>query len=131
MKSTAWLAGHDLSLTFDRKGRLWQFRSARSARGPQPVASVADGSIEVSVQVPGIQPGDLDVRIRGDVLEIRGKNAVTSHLSWDVGLPVAVELDSIETAYGEDEFGVRLPMTPAVESPAIETPAIEPIPVAV
>jgi HSP20 family molecular chaperone IbpA len=131
MKSTAWLVGHDLSLMFDSNGRLWRFRPTASAPGPQPVAAVADGAIVVGVQVPGIQPGDLDVRIVGDVLEIRGKNAVTSDLSWDVGLPVAVELDDIETAYGEDEFTVRLPMTPAVQSPAIETPAIEPIPVAV
>ena len=126
MKSTAWVAEHDLSLLFDDTGRLWRFRPAKSAPGPQPVATVDDGAIVVSVQVPGIEPGDLDVSIRGDVLEISGKNVVTSRLSWGVGLPVPVELDSIETAYSEDEFEVRLPLKAATE-----TPSLEPIKVAV
>jgi HSP20 family molecular chaperone IbpA len=120
MKSTEWFAAHDLSLAFDGSGRLWRFRPATSAPGSQPAAVLADGAIVVSMQMPGIEPGDLDVSVRDDVLEIRGKNSVTSHLSWDVGLPVPVELDSIETAYRDDEFEVRLPMTAAAEAPSIE-----------
>ena len=125
MKSVAWLMRHDLSLTFDEGGNLWRFRPRASAHGTQPVHARMDGAdIVVAVEVAGVRPGDMDVHVRGDVLEIRGIAAATSSVASDVGLPVRVDLHSLETAYDDGVFEVRVPTGATIErSTVILAPA--------
>ena len=118
---TKWILRHDLSLMFDPGGRLWRFRPAASAHGRQPVqAEMAGTDLVLTVAVPEVQPGDIDVHVRGDVLEIRGITPATSQLACDVGLPLRVDTHTIETVYDEGVFEVRLPTRKAVETPSVE-----------
>jgi HSP20 family molecular chaperone IbpA len=124
MKSAEQLAGNDLSLVFDAGGRLWRFRPATSARDPQPVAFVADGALVIAVRLPGARPGDVDVHVSGDVLEIRGKATRTTDLVLDIGLPRRVDLDELETAHNHEVFEVRVPAAATVETPSVEPVAV-------
>ena len=126
MNTTAWLTGHDLSLAFDSRGRFWQFRPSTSAQGEGPLdAHVTATDIVVTVAVPGVQPGDLDVRIDGDVLGISGITARTSALRYDVGLPKRVDMSTVETVYGDGTFAVHMPLRAAAHTPGVATPAPE------
>jgi HSP20 family molecular chaperone IbpA len=126
MKTTAWLTGHDLSLTFDSRGRFWQFRPSTSTQEEQPLdAHLAGTDIVVTVAVPGVQPGDMDVHIDGDVLEIRGIAPRISPVSYDVGLPMRVDINTVETVYGDGTFAVHMPLKAAAQTPVVETPAPE------
>ena len=132
MKSTDWILKHDLSLMFDAGGRLWRFRPETSAHGVQPVEANADGTdLVITVTVPGLKPGDIDVQAHGDVLKLRGIAPTAATLACDIGLPVRADMNTIETAYADDTFEVRVPTRTVVETPAIETPAVENIALAV
>jgi HSP20-like domain found in ArsA len=115
MKSQDMLAEHDLNLTFDRGGRLWKFRPTTSRHGLQPVdAGIVDNAIVIAVTVPGIESGDVDLHVDGDVLQIRGKTDRTMDLACDVGLPMSFGLDQLETAYADEALAIRvLPPTKA------------------
>jgi HSP20 family molecular chaperone IbpA len=127
MKSTRWIAEHDLSLMIDPSGRLWSFRPPVSARGAQPVSARMDGvDLVIAVQAPGVRSGDVDVQVHGDELEIRGITAEFRALVYSVGLPRDARLQDLETTYGDAVFEVLVPGRAAVE-----TPSPEPTPVAV
>jgi hypothetical protein len=127
MKTQDWITGHDLSLSFDNTGRLWKFRPTNSAHGLQPVdASIVDKAIVISVIVPGIEAGDVDLSVHGDVLEIRGKTDRTMDLACDVGLPMAFGLEQLETSYAGEALAIRVLPRARTRKVAIET-----IPVAV
>jgi hypothetical protein len=109
MKTHHALTEHDLNLTFDGSGRLWKFRPQAAAHGQQPVdAHIRDNVIEISVTVPGIESGDVDLHVMGDVLEIRGKTDRTMDLACDVGLPMAFGLDQLETVYADEALAIRV-----------------------
>jgi hypothetical protein len=109
MKSQYDLADHDLSLTFDDSGRLWKFRPTTAPHGHQPVgAGIVDDKIVVTVEVPGIAPGDVDLRANGDVLEIRGKTDLTMDLACDVAMPMVFGLDQLETVYADQALAIRV-----------------------
>lgn len=109
MNSQHDLTEHDLSLTFDGNGRLWKFRPATAVHGHQPVgAGIVDDKIVVTVDVPGIAPGDVDLRANGDVLEIRGKTDLTMDLACDVAMPMAFGLDQLETVYADRALAIRV-----------------------
>ena len=68
----------------------------------------------ITVNVPGINAGDVDLCVKGDVLEIRGKTDRTMDLACDVGLPMAFGLDQLETAYAGEALAIKvLPPTKA------------------
>ena len=93
MKTQDQLAEHDLNLTFDTSGRLWRFRPTHSAHGHQPVdAGIIDSTLVITVTVPGIKAGDADLRVKGDVLEMRGRTDGTMDLAADIGLPMITRL---------------------------------------
>ena len=109
MKSQYDLTEHDLTLTFDGSGRLWKFRPATAPHGHQPVgAGIVDDKIVVTVDVPGIAPGDVDLRASGHVLEIRGKTDLTMDLACDVAMPMAFGLDQLETAYANEALAIKV-----------------------
>ena len=109
MKTPDQLAQHDLSLMFDKSGRLWRFRPTHSAHGRQPVdAAIVDSMLVVTVTVPGLKAGDVDFRAKGDVLEIRGKTDDTMGLAADIGLPMSFGLDQLETAYAGEALSIKV-----------------------
>ncbi|HEY5169661.1 MAG TPA: hypothetical protein VIK03_09760 [Thermoleophilia bacterium] len=109
MMSQDQLIEHDLSLTFDKSGRLWKFRPNHSAHGRQPVdAAIVDNTIVITVTVPGIKSGDVDLHATGDILEIRGKTDRTMDLACDVALPMDFGLDQLETAYADEALAIKV-----------------------
>jgi HSP20 family molecular chaperone IbpA len=109
MKTQDWLTAHDLSLTFDGAGRLWKFRPTTSAHGLQPVdAGIADGILVITVTIPDIESGDVDLSVMGDVLQIRGKTDRTMDLACDVGLPMTFSLEQLETAYANEALAIKV-----------------------
>jgi hypothetical protein len=126
MKTQDQLTEHDLNLTFDRGGRLWKFRPTQSAHGRQPVdAGIVDNTIVITVNVPGITAGDVDLHVKHDVLQIRGRTDLTIDLACDVGLPMAFGLDQLETAYVNEALAIKV--LPAASRKTI----LEPVKVAV
>ena len=109
MKTADQLAQHDLNLMFDQSGRLWRFRPTHSAHGHQPVdAGIIDSTLVITVTVPGIKAGDADLRVKGDVLEIRGRTDGTMDLAADIGLPMIFGLDQLETAYAGEALSIKV-----------------------
>ncbi len=122
MQSQDWLTEHDLSLTFDGTGRLWKFRPQAAAHGHQPVdAHITDNAIEITVTVPGIECGDVDLHVKGDVLEIRGKSDRTMDLAADVALPMTFGLDQLETRYAGEALAIRVLPPAKARKTVIET----------
>jgi hypothetical protein len=127
MKTQDQLTEHDLNLTFDRSGRLWKFRPTHSAHGRQPVdAGIIDNAIVITVNVPGITAGDVDLHVKHDVLQIRGRTDLTMDLACDVGLPMTFGLDQLETAYANEALAIKV-LPPARSRKTI----LEPVKVAV
>ena len=122
MKAQYALGEHDLTLTFDSSGRLWKFRPTHSAHGRQPVdAGIVDNTINITVNVSGIQSGDVDLHVKDDVLQIRGKTDRTMDLACDVALPMAFGLDQLETVYADEALAIRvLPPARARKSAATD-----------
>ncbi len=124
MNSTDWITGNDLSLTFDRQGRLWHFRSTTDPR-PSGARSSDGTDLVVTVEAPGVRPGDLDVQLEDAVLHIMD-SAGERPTATRVGLPRRVELHTLQTAYGDGTFEVRVPLVPAT----VVNPAPEAVPIA-
>jgi HSP20-like domain found in ArsA len=123
MQSQHRLTSHDLSLTFDPSGRLWKFRPTSPAHGHQPVgAGIVDDTIVITVDVPGIASGDVDLRVDGDVLEIRGRTDLTMDLACDVALPMAFSLHQLETVYADEALTIRVLPPAKVRESAAATP---------
>ena len=75
-----------ISLTFDNSGRLWRFRPTHSRHGAQPVdARLTGTAIAITVTVPGLESGDVDLHATDNVLQIRGRADRTIDLACDVG----------------------------------------------
>lgn len=126
MYETTTLLEHDLSLTFDRIGRLWKFRPTQSRHGHQPVdAHLTAGAIAITVTVPGLESGEVDLSAEGKVLKIRGKADRTMDLACDVALPRTVDLGVLETAYEGGVLEICVPLiAPVKTAPVIETLAV-------
>ncbi len=62
----------------------------------------------ITVTIPGIESGDVDLCVNGDVLQIRGKTDRTMDLACDVGLPMAFGLEQLETAYTGEALAIRV-----------------------
>lgn len=121
MHSQEWLIEHDLGITFDQTGRMWKFRPTRSTHGRQPVdAHLAGDAIVIKVTVPGLESGDVDLSVDGNVLRIRGKSDRTIDLACDVALPRRIDLDTLETAYKGEILDVRVPLVPAKTETTLE-----------
>jgi HSP20 family molecular chaperone IbpA len=133
MYGIATLVEHDLNLTFDRRGRLWKFRPAQSRHGRQPVdARMTAGAIAITVTVPGLQSGEVDLSAEGKVLKIRGKADRTMDLACDVQLPRTVDLEVLETICAHDVLEIRVPLVAPVKAePTQAEPATQTLAVAV
>ena len=126
MKTKDQLTENDLSITFDRTGRMWKFRPTNGTHGHQPVdAHIAVGAIVVTVTVPGLKSGDVDLSATDEVLHVRGRSDETIHLAADVSMPRRVDLDVLETAYAGNVLEIRVPLiAPRAVEPAHDTIAV-------
>jgi HSP20 family molecular chaperone IbpA len=122
--STDWITTNDLTLTFDGQGRLWHFRPTKTYGHPVQ-ARLVGTDLVVTVVAPGVRPGDLDVQLEDAVLQIMD-SAGERPTATRVGLPGRAELHTLQTAYGDGTFEVRVPLAPVT----VLTPEPEAVPVA-
>ena len=130
------LVEHDLSLTFDGQGRLWRFRSTAGAENARVAANAAEtgditldahmtvAGLVVTLGFPGIQPGDVEINLDGNVLQLDGRGSKKGALAYTVALPRRIAIGSVETAYSPGHFEVLLPAKAAARTePATAAPA--------
>lgn len=131
---TTKFAEHDLSLVFDSRGRLWKFRAtghgenARGAHGAETAnvtldAGVTAAGLVVTLALPGIEPGDIEVDLAGDVLRLNGRGARMGDLACTVSLPRRIAIANVQTAYTSGAFEVLLPAEAVVRAEATEAAA--------
>jgi HSP20 family molecular chaperone IbpA len=122
-------AKHDLSLMFDPRGRLWRFRPTCDAYRPgahlpahvELDANMTAAGLVVTLTAAGIEPGDVEVNLEGDVLRIDGKVAALRDLAATVGLPWRIAIANVQTAYADGVFEVRLPAEAAAGAAGSKT----------
>jgi len=125
MMTTEKLAEHDLSIAFDGNGRMWKFRPSNAAHGHQPVdAHLTSKAIVLTVTVPGLQCGDVDLSATDEVLHVRGRSDETMHLAADIAMPRRVDLDVLETAYTDGVLDIRVPLIAPRKESTIESIAV-------
>ena len=65
----------------------------------------AEGELRVHADLPGVQPSDLDVRVEGDVLTIRGERKSESERNEH-------DFHVMERGHGRFQRSIQLPFTP-------------------
>jgi HSP20 family protein len=92
-----------------------------------------DGAVEVSIELPGMDMGDIDVTVANDVLTVKGekrlertedkKGYYLSERSYgavyrSIPLPPGVEGEKAEATFRNGVLTVRLPQTPEAKAKA-------------
>lgn len=77
---------------------------ARASRWGLLAAEVADNDdhVQVMLEVPGLEPADIDIEVRGDVLIVRGEKRLAHQETRG-------HYHIMERAYGSFERAIRLP----------------------
>jgi HSP20 family molecular chaperone IbpA len=103
---------HDLTLRFDQRGRLWRLRPTPRKRRPQPIdAHQTEEAVVITLRLPGIEPGDVDLAVDDGVLEIREKAVKADGFACDVDLPRRVDVHAIRETYTDGALEVLVPKT--------------------
>jgi HSP20 family protein len=118
----------------DLLGRLWEGREDGWFFGPGiPTLDVSetDKSVEVKVDLPGIKPKEIDIRLSGNVLTVSGERkeeqeekGKTYHrierrsgsFSRSVSLPCTVQEDEVAAEYRDGVLTITLPKTEAAKA---------------
>jgi len=83
-------------------GRGWLTSPIETTWLPALDISETEETIEVRAEVPGIDPGDIDVSLTGDVLTIKGEKKEEQHENDE-------NYSRIERRYGAFQRAVKLP----------------------
>jgi HSP20 family protein len=100
--------------------RLGRTESDESTRVPQMRVRDAGDALELTVELPGINPEDVKVEIEGDTLTVRGENAreeqsaggrVQRRVSFyrQLQLPEDFDTDNVQASYRHGMLVLRLP----------------------
>lgn len=111
----------------DMLARLWTGGGEMLGRiSPNLDVSETDGALDVRMDIPGIKPADIDIKVSGNQLTISGERSEkhdekgrTFHrverrsgsFSRSITLPCAVREDQVEATYKDGVLSVRLPKT--------------------
>jgi HSP20 family protein len=104
---------------------------------PSPAVDISETEKEIVVkaEIPGIDPGDLDVSLSGDVLTIRGEKKqdkvekeegrhrverVFGSFSRSFTLPVPVQEDEIQAGYKNGLLTLTLPKAESAQKKSIK-----------
>jgi HSP20 family protein len=104
---------------------------------PSPAVDISETEKEIVVkaEVPGIDPGDLDISLSGDVLTIRGEKKqekeekeegrhrverVFGSFSRSFTLPVPVQEDNIQAGYKNGLLTLTLPKAESAQKKSIK-----------
>lgn len=118
------------SRAFGEEGALW----SGERMVPSLDLSETDGALEVRMDVPGVEPKDLDIQVNGNLLTICGQRKEereekgktyhrverrTGSFSRSVTLPVAVKEDAVEAQYKDGILTIKLPKTESAKGKRI------------
>jgi HSP20 family protein len=69
---------HEMNRLFDGTSRSWQPDEPTSATSWSPLADVleTEGNFVMKVELPGVDPDKVDVRLENNVLTVRGERSV-------------------------------------------------------
>ena len=87
-------------------------------------ARLTGTAIAITVTVPGLESGDVDLHATDNVLHIRGRADRTIDLACDVALPRKVDLDVLETAYAGGVLEISVPLVAPKAESTIESIAV-------
>ena len=116
----------EMDFALGRFGSPWT--SSSPNRGIYPAVNLheTEDAYIVSAEVPGVEPGDIDVSLEGATLTLTGtrkieyENGSSLHrrerqagsFRRAVELPAEIEADKVEAAYRNGVLMVRLPKSP-------------------
>jgi HSP20 family protein len=111
----------------DMLARVWAGGGEMLGRiSPNLDLSETDEALDVRMDVPGLKPADIDIKVSGNLLTISGERAEkreekgrtfhrverrTGSFSRSVTLPCTVREDQIEATYKDGVLNIRLPKT--------------------
>lgn len=105
----------------------------RGAMGMKVNVAEHDGAVEVTAELPGCAPDDIDVQLKDGVLTIKGEKKVEKDdkqkdyhvmeraygmFERSVSLPAEVDASKVEAAFDKGVLKVTLPKLPAEQSRA-------------
>lgn len=125
---------------FDRFFEGWPFRSAFS-RQWVPSVDISETSKEVIVraEIPGVDPKDIDISVRGNLLTLKGERRQEKEeegenyhrversfgaFSRTLQLPADVDLEKADATYKDGILRIVLPKTEAAEVKKIEVKTV-------
>lgn len=127
----------EMDRLFDRFTESWPFRTVGEAGEWAPSLDVSETGKEVIVkaELPGLDPKEIDISIRGDMLTIRGerkkeeeKKGENYHriersygtFSRSVRLPTEVDSDKVNATYKDGILKVEMAKTKAAAAKKID-----------
>ena len=127
----------EMDRLFDRFFEGWPFRLSAEVGGWAPSVDVSETAKEVIVkaELPGMDPKDVDVTVRGDVLSLRGERKKEEEekgenfhrversygtFSRSIRLPAEVDADKVKATYKDGVLNISLPKTKAASVKKIE-----------
>lgn len=141
---TRWEPFRDLISLREAMDRLFEesvVRPRGAALAPRVAGSLAldmyetDEDVVVKASVPGVDPDDLDIKVTGDTLTIRGETKAEEEIEEDnyvyrerrygafsrsIAIPTSVKADDAEADFEDGVLTLRLPKAEEVKPKAIE-----------
>ena len=126
---------NEMEEMFSRFNQGWNGEPIDELSLPSTDISETDGNIEVTVDVPGMKPDDLDIEVRGNMLEIRGEHQEekedkdkTYHrierrsgsIRRTLRLPSEVDASNVEAECKDGVLKIKLPKTEEAKKRRIE-----------
>ena len=130
----------EMDRLFDRFFEGWPFRLSAEEGEWAPSVDVSETAKEVIVkaELPGMDPKDVDVTVRGDVLSLRGERKREEEekgenfhrlersygaFARSIRLPAEVDAAKVKATYKNGVLNISLPKTKAASAKKIEVKA--------
>ena len=127
----------EMDRLFDRFFEGWPFRISAVQRPWAPSVDVSETAKEVVVkaELPGMDPKDIDVSVRGDILSVAGERkqekeekgenfhrieSTYGSFSRSIQLPAEVDAGKVDATYKDGVLKITLPKTKEAATKKIE-----------
>ncbi len=127
----------EMDRLFDRFFEGWPFRVSAEQRPWAPSVDVSETAKEVVVkaELPGMDPKDIDVSVRGDILSVAGERkqekeekgenfhrieSTYGSFSRSIQLPAEVDAGKVNATYKDGVLKITLPKTKEAATKKIE-----------
>ena len=124
------LLRHEFASLFDRAFPAWPFEAMGEWEPPGLAVEERDEEVVIRAEVPGFEPNELEVAVRGNELTLRAEHreppeekAVErrhARLERSLTLPAGIDPDKIEARYRNGVLEVHVPRVPGAQPRRIE-----------